>query len=105
MRQEYQKLEKVFSKSGLYNIRSMVMEPANSSLIPELFNIDEFRRKVIKSLLQDNLQIYNSWLAMYKSVKIELEKIVAEANADREEWNEIIAKYKAKFHVPFDIEV
>lgn len=105
MKDEYQKLDKIFKKTGLNNLWSLINNPANSALIPELLNIEEFRRKVIKSVLQDNLTIYNNWLAIYRSVKIELAKIVTEANSDRKEWNNVLSEYKRKFSVPFDIEI
>lgn len=105
MKDEYQKLNKLFLKPGLYNLWSLVVDPSNSALIPELLNIEEFRKKVIKSVLQDNLSTYNDWLSIYKAVKITLAAIITEANADREEWNKVISEYQRKFDVPFKIKV
>lgn len=80
---------------------------ANPALIVELADFEEFRKKTWRGYLSDarvrqNLLDYN---AFYQSQKAALQGIITQSRAQLPLWKEIIDLYKARFYVPFEVEI
>ncbi|WP_322887067.1 hypothetical protein U8C36_17640 [Sinorhizobium medicae] len=76
----------------------------NKHLIPELTDRDAFKRKLwIQYLLRAQGQ-YSELLAKYRIGKVELESIIAEADASRGDWDDVIADFNRRFlYLPFEL--
>lgn len=73
------------------------------TLVPLLVDYEDFRRSVLLSYLQKNLDDFNILVNLYKTEKIEISKIIAEANGAIDKWNEVISLFNARFFVPFEV--
>ena len=79
----------------------------NHGLIPELIDYDGFRRKVWIAYLRDpDVQGFAIALVEeFKKYKPKLQDIINKARQEVERWNEILELFRARFHVPFDINI
>jgi hypothetical protein len=76
----------------------------NKHLIPELADRDAFKRKLwVQYLLQAQDQ-YRELLTRYRSGQVELERVIAEADASRGDWDSVIEDFNRRFlYLPFEI--
>lgn len=72
-------------------------------LVPNLVDYEGFRRSVLLGYLQNNLDDFNALVNLYKIEKVEITKIIAEANKSIDKWNEVIRLFNARFFVPFEV--
>ncbi len=73
----------------------------NKSIIIELKNIKEFKRKLWIAYLANNIDLYKSLLDCYSEGKEEIEKIVLQAKKEETKWKNIIEIFNERFLVPF----
>lgn len=106
LKKVFDKITKAADANGeVRNFKNVLI--ANPALIVELGDFEEFRKKTWKGYLSDarvrqNLLDYN---AFYQSQKAALQSIIAQARAQMPLWKEIIDLYKARFYVPFEVEI
>lgn len=76
----------------------------NKHLIPELADRDAFKRKLWLQYLVRAKSQYNNLISNYRSGQAELASIVAEADASRGDWDDVIADFNRRFlYLPFEL--
>lgn len=103
MEKKFKQIDKEFTKKGLYNLRSTIAYPHNRYLIPELKDIQGFRRKFMLSIFQSHFTEYDNWRKAYIPAKREIDRITVEANKEQDKWNETLNIFRDKFIVPFEL--
>jgi len=68
-------------------------------------SIDDFKIKLWKSYTLKISDIINPLLTSYRLNKAKLERIESEAVSQKSKWEDIIDKFKDRFHVPFRVEI
>ncbi len=69
----------------------------NKHLIPELEDRDAFKRKLWMQYLLQAQVPYAELISKYRSGQAELESIIAEADASRGDWDDVIADFNRRF--------
>jgi hypothetical protein len=106
MEKKFKQIDKEFTKKGLHNLRNTITFSHNRYLIlPELKDIQGFRRKFMLSIFQSHFTEYENWRKAYIPAKIEIDRITAEANKDQDRWIETLNIFKDKFIVPFELKI
>ena len=77
----------------------------NMKILPELVDIDTFKRKLWISYLNAQNELYESFLSVFKEGKQKIESIVEAANNQATLWREAVNLFKERFIVPFETEV
>lgn len=79
----------------------------NKMLLPELQDYEGFRKKYWLGHLTSEkyISIVNELVNLYEDKKGELQKIVDEAKRENDNWKKIITIYKARFVVPFSVDI
>lgn len=103
MEKKFKQIDKEFTKKGLYNLRSTIAYPHNRYLIPELKDIQGFRKKFMLSIFQSHFTEYDNWRKAYIPAKREIDRITTEANKEQDKWNETLNIFRDKFIVPFEL--
>lgn len=76
----------------------------NKHLIPELEDRDAFKRKLWLQYLLKAKRQYEDLISNYRSGQAELASIVAEADASRGDWDDVIADFNRRFlYLPFEL--
>ncbi len=103
MENEFKKIDNLLSaKQGTKALRNLIM--LNRDIIPELADIDEFRRKLwISYLFKDGL-IFQEAILNYQRNKKELAEIIEKAKTQLSSWHEVVAQFNLRFtSLPFQI--
>ncbi|MBP9780276.1 hypothetical protein KBD33_06720 [Candidatus Gracilibacteria bacterium] len=104
MEKKFKLIDKEFTKKGLHNLRNTITFSHNRYLIlPELKDIQGFRRKFMLSIFQSHFTEYENWRKAYIPAKREIDRITAEANKEQDKWNETLNIFRDKFIVPFEL--
>jgi hypothetical protein len=77
----------------------------NETLLPELGNLPEFRKKLWKSYIKTNYELYVTLLEKLKKAERETKFIVDQAEQERTLWQTVIDIFNDRFSVPFRLEV
>jgi len=78
----------------------------NQHLLPELEELDAFKRKLWLQYIHMARDEYDLLIAKYKSGQEDLVRIVAEARADPNDWDTVIEDFNRRFlHLPFRLSV
>ena len=72
-------------------------------LIPLLLDYEKFRKEVLLGYLYHNIDEFRVFIQQYKKEKIEILKIITEANRSLAKWNDVISLFNARFFVPFQV--
>lgn len=72
-------------------------------LIPLLLDYEKFRREVLLGYLYNNIIEFKDFIQQYNKEKIEILKIINEANKGIAKWNDVISLFNARFFVPFEV--
>lgn len=97
------KLDAKIKNAELERLRDYLF--ANKHLLKELSNPEFFRKKLWIDYFKEILQEYNDLILRIKTGKIEIQKILEEADNDKKEWKRAIKEFKNRFSVPFELEV
>lgn len=75
--------------------------------IPEIINYEVFRKKVWLGYLSDNeiKPLFDAYIQVYNENKEALQQVLEEASSQQERWEQIIALYNARFHVPIKVSI
>ncbi len=78
----------------------------NQHLLPELRDLDSFKRKLWVQYILRARDEYDALISSYKKGQTELAAIVSEANANRSDWDEVVADFNRRFlYLPFELYV
>lgn len=77
----------------------------NPEIIPELINLNGFRKKLWISYLKEEKDIYAELLKQYQSGKNEIEEIIKQAKEEKTDWENVINCFNERFFVPFKLKI
>ena len=104
-----EKLRKAFNKidkklQGNAELRTFKETiQSDQLLIPLLLNYENFRREVLLGYLNNNIYEYKEFILQYQKEKVEIQKIIREANKNSAKWIEVISLFNSRFFVPFQV--
>lgn len=97
------KIENEIKKVSVVRFRE-ILEEANY-IIPELENLEEFKKRLWNSYLAKERTFIEELIQAYSEGKERLEEIERLAEQQRTSWEDIIDKFKARFFVPFNVDI
>jgi len=100
---ELVKIENEIKKVSVVRFRE-ILEEANY-IIPELENLEELKKKLWNSYLAKEREFIEELIKSYSEGKERLEEIEKLAFEQRTSWEDIIDKFKARFFVPFNVDI
>lgn len=77
----------------------------NIEIIPELIDLNGFRKKLWISYLKEEKDIYTELLKQYQSGKKEIEEIIKQAKEEKTDWENVINIFNERFFVPFELKI
>ena len=77
----------------------------NIKILPELSNLESFKKKLWVSYLKKCALTYESLVNEYNIGKERIEKIVEEAKREETNWREVIEIFNDRFDVPFELSI
>jgi len=77
----------------------------NPEIIPELIDLNGFRKKLWISYLKEEKDIYTELLKQYQSGKKEIEEIIKQAKEEKTDWENVINIFNKRFFVPFKLKI
>lgn len=104
LKKSFDKVDKAIGANGELRAFKKVIEDDNSLLV-ELKNYNEFKKKVWNSYLSEIKEDVNDLTYLYENKKKELEDIIKDANKEKSRWIEIIKKFNERFYVPFTVAI
>lgn len=77
----------------------------NRKILPELLDLDGFRKKLWISYLKEEKDSYTELLKLYQSGKKDIEKIIKQAIEEKTDWEKVINTFNERFSVPFKLKI
>ena len=77
----------------------------NTSILPELVNLNSFRQKLWISYLKKHIDAYNILESEYSNGQTKIEEIILEAKRQETQWRSVIDEFNKRFFVPFKLSV
>ncbi len=78
----------------------------NKHILPELTDLQRFKRKLWVQYLLKSKEEYAELIRRYKTGQDALKKIISEAIASKNDWDEVIISFNRRFlHLPFKLSV
>jgi len=77
----------------------------NTSILPELVNLNSFRQKLWISYFKKHIDAFNLLELEYSNGQAEIELIVLEAKRQETQWRSVIDEFNKRFFVPFKLSV
>jgi hypothetical protein len=103
LQKSFNQIDSQLSNKELRDFREFLGQ--NPTFLTELENLDLLRQNLWIYYFQNHKDTYNELLTLHKSSKTELEKIIAQAKAERTQWEEVIEVFNSRFSVPFQLSV
>lgn len=104
LKKKFEAFEGKIKNKELQTFRDYITE--NQHLLPELSNMEAFKRKLWLQYIHKAREEYNVLMAMYIKGQAELAAIISEASADPNDWDTVIADFNVRFrHLPFQLTV
>ena len=75
----------------------------NMKILPELSDIDAFKKKLWVSYLVSQKELYEKFLEVFEEGRKLIEWIVNKAKSQETAWREVVDIFKERFTVPFEI--
>lgn len=94
---------KLKANKELREFRDYLIE--NKTILPELANLDLFKRKLWISYLKQSKELYIDLEQEYSKGKEEIELIIKEAKIEETSWRKVIDIFNRRFSVPFHLSV
>lgn len=77
----------------------------NPKILPELLDLNGFRKKLWISYLKEEKDFYTELLKLYQSGKKDIEKIIKQAIEEKTDWEKVINTFNERFSVPFKLKI
>ncbi len=95
--------KKIMRNIELRNFHQYLLN--NMKILPELVDIDTFKKKLWISYICAHNELYDKFLLILKEGKQQIESIVETARNQETLWREAVNTFKERFTVPFETEV
>lgn len=104
---KFEKIDKLIIKNKELNGLREILE-SNQELIKELYDYNNFKKKIWKSYLKYDKNINNSYIALlelYNDSKEKIKNILKKAREERTKWDNVVSIFNNRFDVPFIVEI
>lgn len=102
---EFNKIDTLLSaKAGTKVLRDFILD--NRTIIPELMNLTEFKKKIWISYLFSDYSTFQEAIINYQNNKKKLEIIVKSAKEQSSKWNNVVLQFNERFsNMPFRLKI
>lgn len=100
----FKKIDSALDKNPQMRGFRLIVEK-DLTIIPELVNFKELKKKAWIGILKANLEILNALAEEYKRESNKIKNIIELANKENEEWREVVDIFIRRFHVPFKVSI
>lgn len=101
----FEKIDSALERNGDFRQFKSILNNYPTIIIPELENIEDFKKKVWIAILNSEIELYNELIGIYVSGKTEIEDIIEEAKSEESAWKDVVDLFNERFFVPFKIKV
>ncbi|MBF4475935.1 hypothetical protein [Methanobacterium formicicum] len=101
----FEKIDSALERNGDFRQFKSILNNYPTIIIPELENIEDFKKKVWIAILNSEIELYNELIGIYVSGKSEIENIIEEAKSEESAWKDVVDLFNERFFVPFKIKV
>jgi len=102
LRRKLAEIEKLLTKNVIR--RDFVAYLSNhEELLPELANMEGFKKKLWMSYLKAQIDLYSDLIAKYRGAEERLKEIEQAARTQRTQWEQVIDIFNSRFAVPFKL--
>lgn len=100
---EFNDIDRLLSnKAATRDLRDFIRN--NKELIPELLELDEFKKKLWLSYLFNKPEIFQEVILNYKNNKLKIEQIIKDAKKQELMWHEVVKQFNHRFsNMPFEL--
>lgn len=99
----FQKVDSALTTAELRAFRDYLIE--HPFVVPELGDIDAFKQKIWIAYLVKNRDQYLELIQEYDASKEKVKEIIAEAEKEQTQWEEVLSVFNDRFSVPFEVQV
>ena len=104
LRKQFDKIDKALRPKNIQPLKKIIEN--DKSLLLELSNYDEFQKNFWESHFSKISEEIKALISVYLQKKVDIERIISEANNESEEWKKTIETFEGRFvNLPFKIEV
>ena len=103
LKKNFAKIDAELGKRALFQLKQFIEK--HPELIPNLSDYSQFKRKVFIGLLKNSEQELMSLLNEYDKCQTLIFDIKEQSAAEKTQWDSVLEIFKARFSVPFTIEV
>ncbi len=104
LKKRFDAIDKLITKNAeLKKFRKYLED--NQQILPELMDLDTFKKKLWISYLKNEIDSYEELLKLYQSGKKEIEKIISKATEEKTDWENVINEFNRRFFVPFRLNI
>ena len=104
LQQKFDTFNSKLKNRDLHDFRDYITQ--NQHILPYLKDLETFERKLWLQYLSRSQPEYNLLIEKYKKGKAELDKIILEAEKDKNDWDNVIADFNSRFlYLPFQLKV
>lgn len=105
MKTTFDKIDKILSKKiGTRNLREFLVN--HKYLLVELYNYNEFKRKLIISYLKQCNSIFRISIEQYKEIKGKLNELIQKAKEEKSQWERVVDEFNDRFNnMPFKLKI
>jgi len=93
--------DKIMRNAELRKFHQYLLD--NMEILPELSDVDTFKKKLWISYLVSQKELYEKFLEVFREGKTQIESIVNKAKSQETAWREVVDIFKERFTVPFEI--
>ncbi len=99
----FNSIDKKISNQKLRDFREFLFE--HQEILPELSDLPRLKRMLWISYLQANKEQMQKLLEVYKNAQEDINRIIVDAESETTKWEEVLAIFHARFHVPFRVRI
>ncbi len=104
LRRRFDAIDKAITKNAeLKKFRKYLED--HQQILPELMDIDAFKKKLWISYLKNEKDSYEELLKLYRLGKKEIEEIISKATEEKTDWENVINEFNRRFFVPFELKI
>jgi ABC-type Mn2+/Zn2+ transport system ATPase subunit len=104
LRKKLVEVEKLLMKNAIRRDFAAYLSN-HEELLPELANVEDFKKRVWLSYLKAQIGLYDELIAKYQTADRRLKEIEQAARTQRTQWEQVIEIFNSRFAVPFELTV
>lgn len=103
LNKKFEDIEKKITTKELREFRDYLLE--NREILTELADYKQLQKKLLLAYLIREKVLVNELLTEYKANKPIIQKAISDANNEKTEWLKVLAEFKERYTVPFNLKI